>query len=116
MVGSMVNYLMRTSEQPEPVVGMGATIVMWSDRRAVTVIGVTRDHGYDTVRVQFDKVTRTDTNGMSEAQSYSYEPDPDGAIRVYTLRKNGRWVRRGETMSGETLLIGHREEYYDYSF
>jgi hypothetical protein len=54
---------------------------------------------------------------MSDSQSYRYEPNPEASKRVYTLRKNGRWVAEFDNMRNGTCLgIGFREEYYDYSF
>lgn len=116
MTGSMINYLMGDrTKQPEPEVGMGATLLYWTDREPATVIEVSPSG--KSVRVQVDKSTRTDTNGMSESQSYTYERDPYGDVFTYTLRKNGRWVRKGDPMkNGSALLLGHRERYYDYSF
>lgn len=104
--GSLMNHVMTTSGQAEPKVGDGATICMWSDRHACTIIKVTRC----TVTVQEDKAIRTDTNGMSESQTYSYEPDPNGATYVFRKTKSG-WKSKGVG-----LLIGVRRHYYDYSF
>lgn len=41
---SVMNHLMSraTVGHPESVVGMGATILMWTDRRAATIIDATR--------------------------------------------------------------------------
>ncbi|SKT55468.1 Uncharacterised protein [Mycobacteroides abscessus subsp. massiliense] len=113
--GSLINALAVNSRSAEPAVGTGATIVMWSDRHAATVVEVSESG--KTVRVQQDRATRTDNYGMSDAQSYTYTPNPQAAVQTFTLRKTGRWVRRGETEKGGTvLLIGQRDEYYDYSF
>lgn len=68
----------------KPTVGMGATHVMHSDRHAYTVIAVSPT-GKRCI-VQRDKAIRTDQNGMSDAQSYRFEADPQGALRVITLR------------------------------
>ena len=107
LYGLLQNRLMEASAQPEPKVGMGATVVMYSDRHAATIIKVTPC----TVTVQRDKAKRTDQNGMSESQSYAYEPDPKGDVTVFRKTKRG-W--RGPMNRG--LVIGDRDEYYDYSF
>ncbi len=97
-----------------PQVGDGATSCGWTDRHAGTIIEVLNDK---TVVWQRDKAIRTDDNGMSDAQAYRYERDPDGVTMQFSLRKNGRWIARGGTMKGGTILsIGVRMEYYDYSF
>lgn len=113
-VGSLVNLLYYNSKYEEPKVGMGATIIGWTDRHACTIVEVPSPK---TVIIQQDKATRADNRGMSDAQDYTYEPDPTASKRTYTLRKNGRWVEKGHDMkSGYTLAIGLRDEYYDYSF
>lgn len=117
--GSVFNNLMGQTVPADPEVGMGATVLMWTDRHAATIIevGRTKAGAVKSVTVQEDKATRTDEYGMSDAQSYSYEPDPNGAVRVYTKRKNGAFVREGSPMnSGERVGIGYRKHYYDYSF
>ena len=113
--GSLVNALYRQSAPPEPVEGMGATILLWTDRHAATITLVSQDK--KRLWVARDIATRTDTNGMSERQTYTYQRNHDAEQECYSLRKNGRWVRRGESMdSGQSLSIGQRREYRDYSF
>lgn len=109
--GSITNYLMSsTSGQPVPVAGMGVTILSWTDRSAATVVRVSASG--KMIWIQPDAVTRTDTNGMSESQQYSYAPDPDAQVIRASLRKNGAWVTKG----GQQLRLGERSAYYDYSF
>ena len=112
--GSLFNNLMQDSLHPPPDVGMVATMLSWTDRTAATIIEVSKSG--KKIKIQEDKSTRTDSNGMSDAQAYSYETNPNGSTREYSLRKNGRWVRVGQPQTGSSLLVGHREEYYDYSF
>mgnify|MGYP001567304673 CR=1 FL=1 len=100
---------------PAPLVGMGATILFWTDRKAATIVAVSADG--KRVSVQEDRATRTDKNGMSEAQAYAYEPNLEATILVFTLRKNGRYIQQGAAMtSGLCLGIGFRDAYHDYSF
>lgn len=123
--GSLVNHLYSrmTKGQPEPEVGMGATILSWTDRYAATVIAWDAKKGILTVRR--DTATRIDKNGMSDAQEWTYEPNPEGAL--YTFRQDkrsggwqevhfkpetGRWAKTG----GYSLRLGERNEYYDFSF
>lgn len=94
-----------------PTVGMGATIHVGSDSYPATVIQVTRNG--KRVVVQEDTATRIDSNGMSESQQYTYEPNPQGTIHIATLRKDGRYRETG----GKTpISIGSRRKYYDFSF
>lgn len=94
-----------------PEVGMGATEVCWSDRHPYTVIEVSKSR--KRCKVQADKAIRKDKNGMSDAQEYEYERDPEGAIRELSIRGDGKWKEVGCT---QVFLIGVREKYYDYSF
>lgn len=113
--GSLVNLITGNSKNPNPTVGMGATVLMWTDRSPATVVEVSKSG--KSVTIQSDNYRRTDTNGMSECQDYEYTPNPNGSKRVFTLRKNGRWVAEGSTMNaGERLSLGHRDRYYDFSF
>lgn len=76
--GSLTNRLAEAAAQPSVNVGDGATIIMYSDRHACTVIEASEKR----VTVQRDKATRTDNNGICDSQSYSYERDPNGATRT----------------------------------
>jgi hypothetical protein len=95
-----------------PVVGMGATNCMWSDRKPYTVVEVLKS-GKRCV-LQADNYTRVDKNGMSESQSYIYEPDPNGSKVTVSLRKDGRWRAVGS--SSDVYSIGVRSAYHDFSF
>jgi hypothetical protein len=105
--GSLINHLMTRGTGIAPEVGMGATVCWWTDRMAGTIIHVTATQ----VHVQLDRATRTDKNGASEHQEYSYEADPDGEVIVFRLRKKG-WG----TAKGMGIMIGGRHAYHDYSF
>jgi hypothetical protein len=98
-----------------PEVGDGVTVCYWSDKHAGTIISVSAS-GKQIV-VQQDKATRTDDNGMSDRQSYDYEPDPNGQMWRFSLRKNGRWIEKGgDLYNGLSCSLGGRHEYYDFSF
>lgn len=99
-----------------PNVGDGATIFHYSDRSAATVSRVvTSRRGVVTVFVKGDTAKRTDTNGMSESQSYEFTSNPDAAEEAVKLRTHhGRKVWR--TKSGEGIAFGYRSAYHDYTF
>jgi hypothetical protein len=111
--GSLHNHIISGSNMSEPQVGMGATILYWTDRNAATITEVGKSG--KIVRVVEDVAIRTDENGMSDSQTYRYEPGT-GSPRTFTLRKNGAWVEQGSSMKGTRLAIGARRHYYDYSF
>ena len=110
--GSLTNLMMGNSKsEDEPKVGMGATVILYTDRHACTVIKVSDSK--KTFWMQRDNAKRTDNRGMSEDQDWEYTPNPKGA--VYEVRKNrkGVWKTIGSKM---TVRLGEREEYYDFSF
>lgn len=94
--------------EPEPIVGMGATRVWFTDRDPYTVIEVSPSG--KRCKVQSDKYVRIDTNGMSECQTYDYSPDSDGS--VFELRR----TKRGWTHKGSLFAMGTRRKYHDFSF
>lgn len=97
--------------EPAPRVGLGCTIYYASDRHACTIEYVSPEGR--VINVREDKATRADGGGMSESQSYTYEPDPEG--RVHTFHRNGRGTY-GDRQSGLRLGLGIRDSYHDYSF
>lgn len=109
--GSLQNVLYDAATCKPPEVGDGATVLSWTDRRAATVIAVSPTGHRVTVR--FDTATRTDSNGMSDAQSYSFEPNPDGVERTYSRRKDGAYREVG---GDARVLFGGRDHYHDFSF
>lgn len=110
LYGSLFNRLMENVKPPVPEVGMGATILMYSDRHAATVIEVLSP---SRIVIQEDTATRTDKNGMSESQEYAYTPDPKAEKLTVSLRKDGRW----KIQASQTIIkLGERDAYHDYSF
>jgi hypothetical protein len=107
--GSLVNHLSAGGGKSlVPVVGMGATHLMYTDREACTVIAVSPSG--KTIKVQTDHAKRTDGNGMSECQKYEHTPNPNGVI--YTVRL----TKKGWRSKGARFALGYRSTYHDYSF
>lgn len=122
--GSLHSRLMESAIGPIPEVGMGATITMHTDRHACTIVSVNeKKNRIETTR---DKATRKNDKHnrnpdgsviMSDCQSYDYETVPDGRREVWTLRKDGGWVKDGEPLrTGQRICLGFRDEHYDFSF
>lgn len=106
---SLTNYMMSgTVGAPTPVVGMGATILMWTDRYAATIVKVTPTQ----IHVQRDIAKRIDKNGMSETQNYEFTTDPTASVEIFRKTKSGYRMTGG----GASLRIGERDEYHDFSF
>ena len=108
--GSIHNRMMENVKSPVPIVGMGVTILMYSDRHAATIVEICSP---STIIVQRDIATRIDKNGMSENQEYNYTPDTNAPKEVVTLRKDGRWKL---TKEKTVVRLGERDAYYDFSF
>lgn len=108
--GSLVNAIMSNGNDIEPTIGMGATELCWSDRHPLTVIDISKTG--KTITLQKDNAKRIDKSGMSESQNYEYSRNPNGVI--YKARKNskGQW----KIIGGHRILLGKREEYFDFSF
>lgn len=102
-------------------VGDGATIRLWSDNHACTIIKVTKS----SITVQRDKATlhpdfkpEFEMGGFlayctnQSEQSYTYERDEQG--QVTTLRWSDKYQSYGRP--GSQRLIKGRHEFYDYNF
>ena len=122
--GSLVNHLMSGDTAIVPEVGMGVTILMWTDRRAATIIEVhsTKKGVIKEIVIQDDTSLRTDDNGMSESQGYCYIRDPNGHKRTARFLKKGWRILEGKdgesgrNIYGSGLRLGIRNTYHDYSF
>ena len=125
--GSLMNHLDSRAVlgEPEPYIGMGATLLSWTDRHAGTIVDMVTKNGVLHIGVQEDDAVRIDKNGMSESQSYEYIADPNG--KIYWFRKTnpyGFWKsvvinpKTGRFNLGGTggVKIGYRNKYHDYSF
>lgn len=117
--GSLMNHLFSREVGVEPAIGMGATLLHWTDRDPATVVA------WDgkLLTVQEDSYKRVDKNGMSESQEYEYTPNPQGSLSHFKRDKNGGWfqvIKNPETgrfnKRGGGLRLGERERYYDFSF
>lgn len=126
--GSVINHLhsRATIGQPKPAVGMGATLLGWTDRHAATICEtVTNGAKLLRIGVRRDIATRTDQNGMSEDQSYTFAYDPQAHVEHFRMGRNGRWEsihfnkhtnRWNKRDGGYGLRIGERDEYHDFTF
>lgn len=122
--GSLFNHIMANGSVKDIIPGeTGATLLSWSDRHAATVIELFKKGKFEYVVVQQDTAKRTDINGMSEDQTYEYTRNPEGSkstfritdngfIRVYVDSETGRFKKCG---SGG-LMIGRRDQFFDFSF
>lgn len=111
--GSIQNQISGTSPERTFEVGDGMTKVMWTDRKPYTIIAISKSG--KTMVVQEDKAIRTDDLGMSDAQQYEFERDPEGPTLQIRKAKDGQWYTSGGMKSGTKFAAG-RSCYHDYSF
>lgn len=109
--GSFINHLM-ANNATVPVVGAGATELLYSDRHAYEVIEVSADG--KTVVIEACNAIRTDSNGMSDQQDYRYEPNGQKTTLVW---RNGAWRRQCVqvffTETAEALTYQERQQFFD---
>lgn len=108
-----------------------ATVCFWSDRVAATIVERTAK----TIKVRSDDAVLLNGGDSGEAdaltfhvggfaaivegtQRYAYYTDEGGQEYEFSLRKSGRWVRKGQAdKHGSTrLIVGKRSQYHDYGF
>jgi hypothetical protein len=95
----------------EPEIGMGATIMMWSDRHACTIVQIT--HNNKRIVIQRDTVVKVADPNHPDQFQYEYQANPEGEILYASKRKDGRYRLMG---SKTRVCLGVRDEYYDLSF
>lgn len=128
-VGSVINHLQSRGVigEPVPVVGMGASVLLWSDRHAASIIGVEALNSkvYQClVSVQEDNAMVVQGSQMDGSAKYVFSPNPNGPVRYFAkVRASGFWVPvifaesgRLKKVQGPGLRIGERDHYYDPSF
>jgi hypothetical protein len=117
------NVMIDGTIKVDPQIGMGATVCGYSDRHACTVIGIDQPRGL--VHLRQDTATRSDSYGISDTQDYDYKPNPEG--REYSFKyfpNKNKWfevvynpkTKRFNKSGSMGLILGQRDEYYDFSF
>lgn len=109
----------------KPEVGTPATFLSFTDRNPGTVSEI--------ISPKSIRVEHCDHKAVPKEGGYEYGVDipqifsprtvedmkaNPGEGNIYTLRKNGKWVLKGCPMdqTGLSVMIGHRDYYYDTSF
>ena len=124
--GSIVNHLYSrmTIGQPIPEVGMGATILSWTDRHAATIIKVYQVGKYVMIDVQEDTSKVIKGSGHDGSAEYEYSRDENGSVYHFRQEHDGWWQRvwlnpdtgRWNKFKSTGLRIGDRDTYRDPSF
>ena len=115
-----------TNGQPTPTVGMGATLLRWSDRHAATIIAVKLTKtGCWRITVQHDKAAVVSGSAHDGSAEYEYSADPTGMTEDFEFDPaKKRWFQLGPDAAGRLrrvkdgsgITIGRRESYRDPSF
>lgn len=103
--------------EPVPVVGMGATLLLWTDRHACTITCVQYKGDKTIVTVKQDRVSvsgdgETLYGPNPNAREQHFRRDENGWVSVRLNQSTGRWCM----LRGNGLRIGERDEYRDPSF
>ena len=92
--GSFFNWMM-SKNKSVPVVGAGATILLWSDRHAYEVIEVNEKE--KSCVIQRYAPTRLDKLGMSDSQDYEYKELTEQKVKLYY--RWGGWKSRRDSVT-----------------
>lgn len=95
----------------KPEIGMGCTVCYLSDSEPATIIDIKGKR----ITVQFDIAELVSGSAQNGTAEYTFTKNENGPIRVFSLRKNGKYIEQGSNC-GPSLSIGHRRKYYDPHF
>ena len=88
-----------------PEIGLGCTVCYCFDRRAATV---TKIISPCKIEVTFNQTECIDYY----AGDYRILPTLEGGAKVFTKRRNGRWVADGQSYKDGVLLMLHYQSHY----
>lgn len=124
--GSVINHLHSRAVigQPEPEVGMGCTVLLWSDRTAATIVSVATFGSALIIGVREDESRVAAGSEIDGSARYEYSQDPNGRHRNFRRKPDGMWLEVHKSLvsgrwikaAGAGLRIGDRETYRDPSF
>lgn len=127
---SLVNHLYAraTVGQPKPVVGMGATLLDWTDRRPATITSVMEIGGSKVWRwevlVTEDDYQVIKGSAHDGSAEYSFTTNTERQSQMFRFNKKAdKWVSgymskaTGRFCAGPGCIrIGSREKYVDPTF
>lgn len=126
--------------EPTPEVGMGATMLVGSDRYGCTINRIFMEGKRQVLEVTHDKTKLVGGAMLSEEQTYEYVPQPNAKRHYFAKNEAGFWQEMhykiiSSTYDAKTdertdvlskrlsvsrvsvgLRIGERDEYRDPSF
>ena len=90
----------------------GATLGVGSDRYPYTILTRTERK----ITAQKDSFRAAPGSDYFGEQKWDITPNPNAEIETFTLRKNGKWIKVGDSMKGCRLNPGNRSAYKDPCF
>jgi hypothetical protein len=125
--GSYINHLASREiiGQPTPEVGMGATLLLWTDRHAATIVAIHDARpGRWIIEVQTDYAKVVEGSTFDGSARYEYFRDPEGTTKCFRFDSRRGWRRvvwnagtgRWNFRGGDGLKIGVRDEHRDPHF
>jgi len=90
----------------------GATLHVGSDCYPYTIL----TQSETKITAQRDNFRAAEGSNWFGDQKWDITPDPQATIETFTLRKNGRWVKAGDSLNGCSLSTKGRRAYQDPSF
>lgn len=103
------------TERKTPEVGDGATLYVGSDRYPYTIVRVAKN--LKRIWAKRDDFEPTDGHDYYGGQKYTFLARPDRGAELFTLRKTGHYIKKGDALRwGSPLLIGKRDAYMDPHF
>lgn len=108
---------------PKPSVGMGVTILMWTDRYVGTITEVISEKEFLFTR---DDTVADKSKGELQMghQDWIHTPLPEGPKILAKMGRDGRWYIAHKTEKGRLsvnknctpLAVGFKNYHYDWSF
>lgn len=126
--GSVINNIMSRQilNKPKAEVGMGATLLYWTDREAATIVEVIGDGltKGTIIGVRTDAWKVISGSMQDGSAEFEYMPRDEGNVSYFRITKTGTWesIRRNpETgrwnkIGNGGIRIGSREKYHDPCF
>ena len=124
--GSVINHLHSRAVigQPEPAVGMGGTVLLWTDRHAVTIFRVFKVGKLTYIETRQDHHKRISGSVLDGSADYEHKINVNGSVEHFRREAAGQWTAvrlnaetgRWGKCGSHGFRIGERDTYRDPSF
>ena len=112
----------KSSETNEIKVGTGCTFLSYTDTSPGVVVEVLSPKKIMVASVRTETIpnprSADGSYQIGDDIQYEYFPDLTKSGITYSLRKNGMWIRQGQSIQGGCglLAVGYMRKYRDPSF